>query len=723
MTLTLLANDDLSQSAEGGWDSLGEDPQFVLRYGYVRRRHIVVWLRSQADLLDAKLYVNRGRGFREIDTVELPAAPSVIVRADIGAWGTIRSLRLDPATCPTRLQISIQSFASEADAQAHANSLLSAEADCRFVNMGSLPRFWTMLPRLSLRRRGLSIVERYADAQYKLASEIYFEPRASELPWLSIVVPVFNAPARYLDDLLRSFESQKITGTELILSDDGSTDEETCRWLEEVRSHNILVVRAEENGGIAAATNKGIEKARGTWLGLLDHDDLLSPHALRVVGTALADHPEAQFVYTDELVVNDRLRPTGAMLKPAYDPVLLSGMNYINHFSLYRRSRVNALGNLREGFDGSQDYDLLLRYLANVADSEVVHLPFPAYWWRRNGHTYSRKFMEKATFNARRALRERYATSAQDLKLSPAITPTLHRLEWQSLGGGWPKVSVIIPNKSSFNLISNVLSDLFTKTDYPNFEVIVVDNGTTDSKVLDLYARYRTERGNLIAVVEPASFNFAAAVNRGMELATGEHYLLLNNDIEVIEPDWLKEMVSCLNYKGAGIVGAKLLYPNGKLQHAGVVAGFGGLAGHWYLNMPDEFGGPMNRLHLRNSLTCVTGAVMLISGNCARDVGAWDEERFSVAYNDVDYCLRAYRHGWRTIWTPFAKLYHHESASRGADLAGARKQRFEREKDHLRQRHHTAGFIDPALSPAESRDRSYPRLTIPTELAKPRKFY
>lgn len=723
MIVKLRPNDELFQTDMGIWDSLGEDPQLLLHFGFVRKPHIVVWLRGPEVLLDVKLYINRGRGFREIDAVELPTASSIVVRLNVGSWGTIESLRIDPATFPTRFQISVESFASDADARIYADSLTGGDASARVADMGSLPRFWTMLPPISLRRRGATVVERYADAQYKLASTTVFKPEASDAPWLSIVVPIYNAPARYLDDLRRSFEGQKVVGTELILSDDGSDNEETLHWLEQVRAENITVIRARQNSGIAAATNLGIEQARGAWVGLLDHDDMLAPHALKVIGATLAKNPNVQFVYTDELVVNDRLRPTGAMLKPAYDPVLLSGMNYINHFSVYRRDRLQAIGNVRQGYDGSQDYDLLLRYLENVDDSGVLHLPYPAYWWRRNGHTYSRKFIDKATDNARRALHQRYADTTHDVELRPAITPTLHRIDWSRPNGGWPKVSVIIPSKNSFDLISNILSGLFSGTDYPELEVIVIDNGTTDQKVLDLYARFQAERPDFRAVVKPGPFNFARAINNGMELATGEHYLVLNNDIEVIEPGWLKEMVTCLNYPDTGIVGAKLLYPNGKLQHAGVVAGLGGLAGHWYLNMADDFGGPMNRLHVRNSMTCVTGAAMLVSGSCARDLGEWDETNFPVAYNDVDYCLRAYRKGWRTIWTPFAKLYHHESATRGADVAGERRQRFEREKAHLREKHHTTSFLDPALNPAESRDRSYPRLTVPAELANPRNFY
>jgi len=404
------------------------------------------------------------------------------------------------------------------------------------------------------------------------------------------------------------------------------------------------------------------------------------------------------------------------MLKPAYDPILLSGVNYINHFSLYRTERIAEIGFLREGFDGSQDYDLLLRYLDGLADETILHLPYPAYWWRRTGQTYSRKFLERATKAARRALQDRYGKIEKIVSVGPALTDTLHRVDVTL--GAWPKVSIIIPSRGNFELIKRLLRGIFEETDYPAFEVIVVDNGSTDSDVISLYAAVTARHANFRASVVTEQFNFARAVNKGMALSTGEHFLLLNNDLEVTDRNWLKELVSCLSYDKVGIVGAKLLYPNGEIQHAGVIAGFGGLAGHWYLNKPSDFGGPMNRLHLRNSMTCVTGAVMLVSKACAQCIGPWDETNFPIAYNDVDYCLKAYKAGFRTVWTPFACLYHHESASRGSDRFGEQRKRFNQEKDNLRRLHHTFDFRDPAVNPGYSRHDSTPGLETPIVLAR-----
>jgi GT2 family glycosyltransferase len=286
-----------------------------------------------------------------------------------------------------------------------------------------------------------------------------------------------------------------------------------------------------------------------------------------------------------------------------------------------------------------------------------------------------------------------------------------------------PKVSVIIPSKNASALIQTVVKGLLEETNYGNKEVIIVDNGSDDPRVLEFYRALASRRSDVIIDRFQGDFSFAHSVNRGLRRASGEHFLLLNNDISVIHPDWLTEMVSCLSFDRAGIVGAKLLYPNATLQHAGVVAGFGGLAGHWYLGKPADFGGPMNRLHVRSSMTCVTGAAMLISGECRQAVGDMDEGHFPVAYNDVDYCLRAHKQGFRVVWTPFASLYHHESASRGTDATVKNRLRFEREKSHLRKLHATETFLDPAASPHFARNSSDPPLGRLQILPRPRRWH
>lgn len=726
MALQIIAKSDLEPAAGGKpdkWESIGDDPAFHVALPFRRDPYLVLHLAAGEDDIDPKIYVDRGYGFREKDAIAIAPGSAFVIRANVGRYGTIRTLRVDPASFPTQLTFHANSFKTDAEAEAYTRTLSPGGEGPGVIDLGRLPRLKLPVPRLSFRRR-TSMAANYAGACYALAdAQAPMKQPAEDGLWLSIVVPVYNAPARYLDDLVRSFLAQRETAAELILSDDASTSDETKRWLSKAQPHAaIRIVRNAQNGGIARATNAGLANAAGRWVTLLDHDDVIAPHALRLAREALVRNPDAMFLYTDELVVDDGLQATGLMLKPAYDPVLLTGVNYVNHFSFYRRERLAEIGNLRTGYDGSQDYDLLLRYLEGIPLEQVLHLPYPAYWWRRTGQTYSRKFLDEATKAARASITDRFSREGIPVQVEGAITETLHRVIFERAESAWPRISVVIPSRNSFELISRVLRDLFERTDYPALEVIVIDNGTTDARVLDLYKVYTARFPNFSAHVETEAFNFARAVNKGLSVATGEHYLILNNDIEVIGPGWLKEMVSCLSFSGTGIVGAKLLYPNGRIQHAGVIAGFGGLAGHWYLNQNRNFGGPLNRLHVRNSMTCVTGAVMLLAGDCVRAVGAWDEVGFAVAYNDVDYCLRAYKAGFNIVWTPFACLFHHESASRGSDLLGERRVRFEREKENLRRIHQTHVFSDPAINPAYDRRHSDPGVLMPTALHPERRW-
>jgi GT2 family glycosyltransferase len=546
-------------------------------------------------------------------------------------------------------------------------------------------------------------------AAAELGQEVQAPHEAQYEPLVSFVVPVFNTKPNYLDDLLASFKLQPQEFCELILSDDGSTSPLTQKWLDShAATAGVTVLRKRENRGIAAATNRGIAHAAGRWIGLVDHDDALAPFAVSQIAKALENAPACQFLYTDEVIADRHLRPVDYFLKPAWDPVLLSGANYINHLSLYRRDRLLKISGLRDGFQGSQDYDLLLRYTSGLRPEEILHLPFPTYLWRRDGAGFSSKFLETATANARRALAETYAQGQRLAIVDQALTPDLHRIRFDLVRSEWPLVSVVIPSRDALPLIAKALEGLTKMTDYPALEIIVIDNGSKDPDVLALYERYRRGSVPFTACIEEEQFNFSRSINRGIAMAKGDAILLLNNDIEILEHNWLKEMVSCFDYPETGIVGAKLLYPDRTIQHVGVIAGLGGLAGHWFIGRDERCPGPMGRLRVRLSLSVVTGACMLISRSCIEQTGPFDEKVFSIAYNDVDYCLRAVSRGFRVVWTPFATLIHHESASRGSDEVPEHIERFRRDKQNLRARHRTDKFEDRAFNPWYSKDRSDP---------------
>jgi GT2 family glycosyltransferase len=533
-------------------------------------------------------------------------------------------------------------------------------------------------------------------------------PAKAEAP-IAFVVPVFNTKAAYLDDLLASMKRQTPGAWRLVLSDDGSSDRRTRAWLSRHETDpSVTVVWNAAHRGIAAATNAGIARSETTWIGLLDHDDALAPHAVDRISRALSASPDCQFLYTDEVIADGKLRAEDFFLKPAWDPVLLSGVNYINHLSLYRRSRLLEIGGLRDGFQGSQDYDLLLRYTAALSPKEIRHLPYPAYIWRRDGASHSVRFVETATDNARRALAEHFSQRRAGIVVSGALTPDLHRVRFDQHRREWPLVSVVIPNRNSLVLIRRVLEGLTEGTNYPNLEVIVVDNGTDDPEVLSLYRDWEKRSTPFHVRIDLEPFNFSRSTNRGVAMAKGALVLFLNNDVEILEPDWLKEMVSCFEFDDVGVVGAKLLYPDRTIQHVGVIAGLGGYAGHWFIGRDEDFPGPMGRLRVRQSLSVVTGACMLVSKDCLRATGPLDEDVFPIAYNDVDFCLRTADKGFRVVWTPFATLIHHESASRGSDETSENIDRFNRDKASLRDRHRTDTIEDRFFNPWYSRHESYP---------------
>jgi len=537
----------------------------------------------------------------------------------------------------------------------------------------SASRWWR--PRAA--RNSPAAHARFLSGVFKLAAKAA-PPSRVELT-VSFLVPLLDADSARLDALLDSFARQRPGSCELLLCDGGSLRAATREWLERHRPDaGVRIIRAEKLG---AAVESGLAAARAPWIGRLDPDGALAPFALDRVALALAEAPESLFLYTDEVIADEKRRPLEVVLKPAWDPVLLSGFDYIGGLALYRSDRLREIGGWRE--QPAADHDLALRYTEGLDAKVIRHLPYPAYFRGR------------------------------DEPEPGAILLDAERAHW-------PRVSVIIPSRDALPLIRQALSGLFEHTDYSDLEVIVVDNGSTDPRVLALYGDVAARESRFRLDIEPADFNFSQAINRGVALASGDLVLLLNNDVEILHRDWLKEMAACFDYADVGIVGAKLLYPDRTLQHAGVIAGLGGYAGHWFIGQGEHFRGPMGRLAARQSLSVVTGACMLVSREALRAVGPFDEAMFPVAYNDVDFCLRAVKAGYRVVWTPFAQLIHHESASRGSDETPANIARFNRDKANLRARHRTDVFEDRAFNPWYSRGESVPHPVLLDHLPKAR---
>jgi len=702
------------------WRATSDDPQFVFPPPPPEITTLVLFLADPDATLSPRLYLNWGAGFAQDESIGFAQARAALVRVCLGDFPDLREIRFDPFENMADVMFR-WGVDGEGEKLAEEVEPQLAEWEARRARVlradVSLADYAPAFPRrlFGLERKPKSAHEHFLRVVAMATRELegrFTEPPAT--PLISLISPLYNTPISYLDELVTSFRQQLPGYAELVLSDDGSTAPETAQWLSEHDGEpGLKIVRNAINRGIAAASNEGVKAASGRWISFIDHDDALAPNAIGIIARAIEDNPSARFFYTDELIADRQMVGEDFFDKPAFDDVLLSGVNYINHLSIYARDLIESVDAFREGFDGSQDYDLLLRALARLKRDEVRHIPYPAYIWRRDGRSYSVRFLEKATANARLALSEAYAQGVTPRKVESAVLPDLHRVRLDiGARAPRPRVSVVVPNRNAFRLFRQMAEGLYEATDYPDFEVIVVDNGSTDPDTLALYDKLKQQHANFTLDMTPGPFNFSRQINRGVALAKGDAFLLLNNDIEVTSPNWLSEMVGCLAYPDVGVVGARLLYPWGALQHAGVVVGLAGLAGHWYGHRPADFPGPMGRLAVRSTMSAVTGACMLISRACWDATGLFDEQNFAVAYNDVDFCLRAREAGFRTVYTPFATLTHHESATRGRDDRGPNRSRFLRDQAALLDRHGTEDYLDPVMSPWRDRETSEPQRIV-----------
>ena len=481
-------------------------------------------------------------------------------------------------------------------------------------------------------------------------------------PLFSIVMPVYNPEECWLRAAVASVRNQTHPSWELCIADDASTEPGVRAFLEECPATDprIKVRRLPHRQGISGASNAALEMARGLFVAFLDHDDELAPQALFEVARLLSEQPDLDLVYSDE----DKIEPDGRhsepFFKPEFSPDLLMSMNYIGHLTVVRRSLLEETGGFRPGFEGSQDYDLLLRLVERTR--RIAHLPRILYHWRKSRGSVAADPAAKvyAYEAAVRALEETLARRGQPGKVE-TTGPGRYRVRY--LVDGHPLVSIVILTRNQGQLLSRCLSTLERKTDYRRYEVIVVDNGSTDPNTLGLLEDYsRRPRCRVLRLDQP--FNYSRLNNLAAAEAKGDYLLFLNDDVEVVSPGWLEEMLGHARRPEVGAVGAKLIYPNGKMQHGGVVLGLGGLAGHAFYLLSADSPGYMGLAQVVRNCSAVTGACLMTRRSLFEALGGFDEG-LSVAFNDVDFCLRLGEKGYYIVWTPFAVLIHHEGASRG----------------------------------------------------------
>ncbi|WP_273134968.1 glycosyltransferase family 2 protein [Marinobacter vinifirmus] len=533
--------------------------------------------------------------------------------------------------------------------------------------------------------------------------------RMAELPIISVLVPVYNTDERLLRECLDSVLSQSYPHWELCVADDASPAAHVREVLEEYQAVDgrIKVVFREENGHISAASNSALALAQGDYVALLDHDDLLSEHALLFAANALSEQPDAAIIYSDEDKVDAAGRRYDPHFKSEWNPDLFFSQNYVSHLGIYRRDLLEKIGGFRKGFEGSQDQDLLLRCLPFVDDSQIVHIPRVLYHWRAIEGSTARSSEQKdyTTEAGLKALKDYFeANGPSGVEVEQGFVSNTYHVKWP-IPSPEPLVSLLIPTRDRRDLVEVAVRSILDKSDYQNFEILILDNGSQEPETLAFFEQIQAEDERVRVLRYDYPFNYSAINNFGAREAKGSIIGLINNDVEVISPEWLTEMVRHVSRKNVGCVGAKLYYSNDTVQHAGVILGLGGVAGHSHKHFDREHPGYFHRLVLTQNLSAVTAACLLVRRDVYDEVGGLDEENLKVAFNDVDFCLKVAAAGYRNLWTPYAELYHYESVSRGKEDSPEKIRRFQQEIEYMRERWGDVLDADPGYSQNLTRDR------------------
>ena len=543
-------------------------------------------------------------------------------------------------------------------------------------------------------------VRRYDSTDDALRAELGQRLAAfTHKPIISIVMPTYNANPVWLGAAIDSVRSQIYPHWELCIADDASTDPTGQALLRDyaARDSRIKVVFRPQNGHISAASNSALEIATGEWIALMDHDDMLAEHALFWVADAINQDPQIRAIYSDEDKIDTEGRRSNAYFKSDWNIDLFYSQNMFSHLGAFHTGLLREIGGFRLGFEGSQDYDVVLRCIERIAPQQVHHIARVLYHWRVHPESTAHSSDAKpyAQLAGERALNEHFERT----QVGGRVTFIGHGYQMKyDLPAPPPLVSLIIPTRNGVELLRQCINSILTLTSYWNYEIIIVDNGSDDPEALAYLASF-DGLPMLRVIRDDREFNYSALNNLAVSQAQGELVALINNDIQVMSPDWLSEMVSIALQPGVGAVGARLWYPDRTMQHGGVVLGVGGVASHSHKTLAMDQHGYFGRANLIQSFSAVTAACLVIRKDRYLAVGGLDEINLKVAFNDVDFCLRLREAGLRNVWTPYADLFHHESATRGADASPEKQARFNSEVSYMYARWGPLLPFDPAYNP------------------------
>lgn len=538
----------------------------------------------------------------------------------------------------------------------------------------------------------------------------------SHLPQISIVMAAYNTPTKWLDEAIESVVKQSYPNWELCIADDCSSDVSVKICLEKWRGRDkrIKVVLRDKNGHISAATNSALDQVTGDWVCFMDHDDTLDEHALAALYKVIEKKPDTVLIYSDEDKIDEYGNRSGPHFKSDWNPDLLLSHNYITHLTAVNVKQIDKNDlRLDSTVNGSQDYDFLLRLMPKLNQKNVVHIPWILYHWRAHaGSTAMASSAKSYTADAGLLALNNYISRNRFNATCCALGDNFYKVSWL-VPEPQPLISIIIPTKDKADLLRMCVDSIAEKTTYQNYEIIVVDNNSEEGETYALLRQYRNKSSlNFRVLTYDKKFNWSAINNFAAKEAKGELLLFLNNDIEVITPEWLEELAGQALRPEIGCTGSLLLYPNMTIQHAGIIVGLGGAAGHSHKHFHFSSPGYYRRLEAIQNLSGVTGACLMIKRSVFEEAGGFDES-LAVAFNDVEFCLRVREMGYRNVYTSFAKLFHHESISRGYEDTPAKQIRFAQEVARLKQKWGGLLQSDPYYSPHLTTSREDFSLEVP----------
>nr|WP_256260997.1 glycosyltransferase family 2 protein [Shewanella sp. NIFS-20-20] len=705
----LLAKQDLQSGQGFDWLATGNDPYFHLKHG---SRQPLGWymvsvkLRANVAKLGAKLYVDYGDGIEEQHAIQFSLTNNKLFKRLCYFPQRPVRLRFDPCIQPCQFSVEVFSLAKLSEKRARKlmlkklqnrrntdpfKQLASAEILCLynqcFDDGFGLITYSQWLAEYQQRQ--------LQPQQLELISQ-----SLTQQPLISVIMASYNSPIAYLAQCIASVKAQVYPHWQLCIADDASTDPEVLALLQSyvTADERIVICAREQNGHISAASNSALALAEGEYVALLDHDDLLAPHALLMMAQAINRHPQAEFFYSDEDKIDEQGNRSEPHFKSAWNRDLFYSHNYITHLAVIKHSLMTKVGGFRTGVEGSQDYDVFLRAIAHLGNKQIIHVPHVLYHWRAINGSTALSAGEKTYTNKAglKALTDYFTPINLAVEVTAHQLNNCYRITWP-LPEPLPLVSLIIPTRDGIELLKQCIDSIYQRTDYRNFEIIIVDNQSRCRRTL-AYMAELTQQGLARVVKFDDEFNFSAINNHGVAHAKGSIVGLINNDIEVLNRDWLTEMVRQVSRPDIGCVGAKLFYPDKRIQHAGVVLGIGGVAGHAHKYFGSHHHGYHSRLSLVQNFSAVTAAALLVRKAVYQEVGGL-ETRLKVAFNDVDFCLKVREAGYRNLWTPFAELTHHESVSRGYEDSTEKQQRFQSEIDYMQQKWGEQLLNDPCYNP------------------------